>query len=112
MLARDPFLYTDVRGNFHLLYHVYTTEPANTCTNSTVSAHVFSETGLSGSWHSHPTSPYGTHVQLTDGTEVVVSTRERPKLFFNETGESTLSRAWLSLASVQSLVLYTTSCRA
>lgn len=45
----DPFLFTDKRGHFHLLYHVYTTEPEDTCTNSTVSAHVYSKDGFT--WH-------------------------------------------------------------
>ena len=109
----DPYLYTDSAGHFHLLCkiksnllvafddsiwvhftallvitdHVYTTEPADTCTNSTVSAHVFSEDGFT--WHSHPVSPYGTHIAVSGGDDVVVSTRERPKLFFDEYGKMT-----------------------
>lgn len=84
----DPFLFTDIAGHFHLIYHVYTTDDhGETCTNSTVSAHVFSETGFD--WHAHPVSPYGTHVELASGDHVVVATRERPKLFFNESGHAT-----------------------
>ena len=44
----DPFLYTDAADHFHLIYHVYTTaDHGETCTNSTVSAHAFSEDGFS-----------------------------------------------------------------
>ena len=39
--------------------------------------------------HAHPVSPYGTHVELVGGGHVVVATRERPKLFFNESGHAT-----------------------
>jgi hypothetical protein len=70
-----------------LLYHVYTTEPEDTCSNSTVSAHCFSEDGFR--WHSHPASPYGTHIQVAGGADVIVSTRERPKLFFDRSGQMT-----------------------
>ena len=85
-LTNSPFLYTDAKGRFHLLYHVYTTEQEDTCTNSTVSAHVFSLDGHE--WHAHPISPYGTRVQATSG-DVVVATRERPKLFFDEQRQMT-----------------------
>lgn len=36
----------------------------------------------------HPVSPYGTHIHVTGG-DVVVSTRERPKLFFDASGQMT-----------------------
>jgi hypothetical protein len=92
----DPFLYTDFRGNFHVLFHVYnTSEPFDQCANSTVSAHSFSADGLA--WHTAAAQPYGTQVTTTTnnglgvggGGVVTVSTRERPKLLFNSDGVPT-----------------------
>lgn len=83
----DPYLYVDARNRFHLIYHVYESIPAYTCVNSTVSAHVFSPDGFT--WHAHPVSPYGTQVMLSTGETITVSTRERPKLFFDDTGQMT-----------------------
>jgi hypothetical protein len=57
----DPQVYTDARGNFHCLYHVYTTNlPSFNCVNSTVSAHAFSPDG--STWRMSHVSPYGTQV--------------------------------------------------
>jgi hypothetical protein len=79
----DPFLYNDVRG-WHLIYHVFNgTEhppPGHECADSTVSAHAFSIDGYE--WHMSPLSPYGTQVDLSNGTTVTVSTRERPKIWY------------------------------
>lgn len=83
----DPYLYTDKRGHFHLIYHVYQTFPAYECVNSTVSAHVFSVDGFS--WQAHPTQPYTTQVALSTGNTITVSTRERPKMFFDKSGTPT-----------------------
>lgn len=78
----------DANDHFHLLYHVYTTaDMGESCTNSTVSAHVFSVDGFT--WQAHPISPYGTRVDLAGGDHVVVATRERPKIFFNSSGHPT-----------------------
>ena len=49
---------------------------------STVSAHAFSEDGFN--WHMSATSPYGTQIATTAGT-VQISTRERPKIYFDTT---------------------------
>jgi len=54
----DPFLYIDVKGHFHLLYHVFETVPAYTCVNATVSAHAFSLDGFV--WHMSASQPYTT----------------------------------------------------
>jgi hypothetical protein len=74
---------------FHLLFHVYETgEPGTTCTNSTVSAHLFSKDGYE--WHTTPNQPYGTTVSLIDGSNFTVATRERPKFVFDPvTGQPT-----------------------
>jgi hypothetical protein len=91
----DPQIYTDKRGNFHCLYHVYRTDlPPTNCTESTVSAHSFSEDGLH--WTMSKTSPYGTQVMIINTSQpgvppvpLTVATRERPKPFFNSAGEMT-----------------------
>lgn len=86
----DPFLYVDARG-FHLLYHVYNTHEnpphGHECFNSTVSAHSFSEDGFE--WHMSKTQPYGTQIEMADGSVVTVATRERPKIFVTEAGVKT-----------------------
>ena len=75
-------VFTDARGNFHCFYHVYTKDPPGPaqCTDSTVSAHAFSEDGFE--WHTAKVPPYGTQVNLSTGETVTVATRERPKPFF------------------------------
>ena len=87
----DPYLFTDRRGSFHLIYHVYNTHEnpphGHECFNSTVSAHQYSTDGYT--WHTSATSPYGTQVALTSGETVTVATRERPKLFFDAHGQMT-----------------------
>jgi hypothetical protein len=86
-IYEDPYLYVDHRGHFHLLFHAYKTFPADTCVNSTVSAHAYSEDGFV--WHSNPVQPYDTQVEMHNGTIVTVSTRERPKMFFDKNGHPT-----------------------
>ena len=84
----DPQIYTDRRGNFHCLYHVYRTDlPPENCTDSTVSAHSFSADGFS--WTMSKEAPYGTQVELSDGRTDTVATRERPKPFFDGRGVMT-----------------------
>ena len=89
--------------------HVYQPHPAYTCVNSTVSAHAFSEVRATAifvvgavaqgravfvaqdgfTWHMSPTPPYGTQIKLSSGETITVSTRERPKMFFDESGQMT-----------------------
>ena len=89
----DPFFYIDARGNFHILYHVYRTggASAHNCLpgndGAVVSGHYFSEDGLT--WRTSPTMPYLNVVDLADGTQQLLTTRERPKMIFNEAGEPT-----------------------
>ena len=56
------------------------------CVNSTVSMHTFSTDGFT--WHAGAEQPYTTQVETTTGM-ITVSTRERPKLFFNAAGQPT-----------------------
>jgi hypothetical protein len=84
----DPYLFMDRNDYWHLLFHVYETgEPGMTCGNSTVSAHLFSLDGYE--WHTTPVQPYGTQILLGDGTTMTVSTRERPKIHFDDNRRAT-----------------------
>jgi len=83
----DAFLWVDPRGNWHIIFHVYTTDVPSSCVNSTVSGHFFSPDGWN--WMASPTEPFGNYVEFTDGSSMLLSTRERPKLLFNSQGEPT-----------------------
>ena len=87
----DPFLYSDQRGSWHLLYHVYNTTEnpphGHECVNSTVSAHAYSLDGFH--WFVSPHQPYTTQILLTSGETITVATRERPKLWFDKHGQVT-----------------------
>lgn len=107
----DAALFIDARGHWHALFHVYNvyglirisptrtlsprfltlvphTRPARTCSdvtpscvNSTVSGHAFSRDGLV--WQGSPEQPFGNLVRFADGSSMLVSTRERPKLLWD-----------------------------
>eukprot|EP00933_Yihiella_yeosuensis_P038928 TRINITY_DN32875_c2_g2_i1.p1 TRINITY_DN32875_c2_g2~~TRINITY_DN32875_c2_g2_i1.p1 ORF type:complete len:435 (-),score=50.00 TRINITY_DN32875_c2_g2_i1:50-1309(-) len=84
----DPFLYIDIDGSFHLLFHVYETgENGITCSNTTVAAHLFSSDGFQ--WHTTPVQPFTSVISLADGGSMVVATRERGKILFNAEGRMT-----------------------
>ena len=64
---------------------MYETTVTDECVDSLVSAHIFSLDGIN--WVGSKTSPYTTQVRTTgEDSPITVSTRERPKLFFNEDG--------------------------
>jgi hypothetical protein len=89
----DPFFWVDARGNWHVIYHVYRTggAEAHNCLpghdGSVVSGHYFSKDGYT--WHGAATSPYGNVIDLEDGSQQLVTTRERPKMIFNAAGDPT-----------------------
>jgi len=85
----DGFIWIDPRGNWHALFHVWSSAVPSpyTCVNANVSAHAFSSDGLS--WHYSPRQPYNTTVALDDGSSFITPTRERPKLLFGADGEPT-----------------------
>lgn len=83
----DAFLWMDPRGNWHIIFHVYTTNVPSSCVNSTVSGHFFSPDGWN--WLASPVEPFGNYVEFTDGSSMLLSTRERPKLLFNAQGDPT-----------------------
>ena len=40
-------------------------------------------------WHAGPTSPYSSQIAMAGGGSVTVSTRERPNIFFDASGQMT-----------------------
>ena len=82
----DGFIYIDKRGNFHVFFHVYTmTCDTPLCDPTAISGHSFSRDGAT--WFRSPTQPYFTTANVTDGSVIQMSTRERPKLVFRADGE-------------------------
>ena len=81
----DAFLFFDTQTpepGWHVLFHIWTTVTnITTCTNSTVSGLAFSRDGLQ--WLFSESEPYGNVVEFSDGTSLVVPTRERPKIHFD-----------------------------
>lgn len=82
----DPYLYIDKRG-FHIIYHVYNTAQREECVTATVSAHAFSKDGFS--WHLSSMQPFTSQIEVEAFGTMIVSTRERPFLFFNAAGQMT-----------------------
>jgi hypothetical protein len=76
-----------------IIYHEYRTggAEAHNCLpghdGSVVSGHYFSQDGWT--WHAASWSPYGNVLNLTDGSQQLLTTRERPKMIFNAAGEPT-----------------------
>lgn len=91
----DPYLWIDHRLHYHVLYHRYITNEhpphGHECIDGTVSAHGYSEDGLK--WYFNEGQPYNSllPVDNKDGwnLSIVVSTRERPQLFFDAEGRMT-----------------------
>ena len=74
----------------HILWHVYnSTEPCGSCLpeNAPLSGHWFSADGHT--WNVSDTQPYSNVVHTTDGKQLRLSTLERPKLMFDDSGEIT-----------------------
>ena len=76
-----------------MIYHVYRTggAEAHNCLpghdGSVVSGHYFSEDGFT--WRAAAVSPYGNVIDLADGSQQLLTTRERPKMVFNAAGDPT-----------------------
>lgn len=89
VMAEDPSLWVDKRGNFHYLMHYI---PDATL----VARHAFA-THYDGPWMIHEESiPYNSTVQFTDGGETTWEKRERPHLVFNDQKDP----AWLVTGAV------------
>jgi hypothetical protein len=85
-IFEDGFLYQDGRGNWHQFFHTYTmTCDTPRCDPTAISGHSFSADGLR--WYSSCVQPYFNTANVTDGSTVRMSTRERPKLIFGADGE-------------------------
>lgn len=81
-IFEDSFLFFDPRGNWHIFFHTYTMScDTPLCDPTAISGHSFSEDGLT--WFSSYEQPYFNTVNITDGSVVQMSTRERPKLLFD-----------------------------
>lgn len=90
----DPTLWQDPRGNLHVFFHTYTMDDAvggcklPSCDPYSISGHSFSRDGAA--WFSSAVQPYGALVNVSDGSVLAVSTRERPKIVVDPaTGEPT-----------------------
>lgn len=86
--VEDPTLWIDRRG-FHILYHAYVYESGpdrgRDCTDSVVSAYIFSEDGKT--WYYGNRRPFSNLVHVDNGHEeaqqsMTLATRERPSLIF------------------------------
>jgi len=79
----DPFIWFDSRHKvWKLLSHVYEGTGPNYATR--VGGYGYSEDF--SNWTRFPTQPFDNKVKLTNGQTVTLSTRERPKLFFDTDG--------------------------
>lgn len=84
----DPFVWFDDKHqvwNLLLQAGLYPGITENECSTVRSSGLAYSEDGVH--WIRSPVPPFGNTIQQSDGTEWTTSTRERPKLFFNENGE-------------------------
>lgn len=70
----DPYLWFDVRGNWHILAHAYTQSTYPVAGNK-ISGHGFSKDGIK--WHWGEDEPYSNTVQHADGSSKTYSTVER-----------------------------------
>jgi hypothetical protein len=86
---RDPFLFIDKRGHFHIINHRYVNNETEHCYSSTISAHTFSTDGKE--WHvlTPAVEPYGHTVHYDDGTSKTFVTLERPNIHFDVSGQMT-----------------------
>ncbi len=75
-----------------MLYHVYRVGgDAHNCLpghdGAVVSGHYFSPDGFT--WHASSVSPYSNVIDLEGGQQQLLTTRERPKMLFNDAGVPT-----------------------
>lgn len=107
----DPFLFQDPYGNWHVLSHTYTHQPAGPSEQNSISGHLYAR-NLEGPWLVSPDEPYDNLVHYADNTTQVgarlparvqtaadhrrcaphtqtFSTMERPKLMFDDSGNPT-----------------------
>ena len=85
-VVEDSFLWVDLRGNFHIINHAYSTAETTSCGSSHVSSHSFS---VNGTVWGRSDQPYGHTVTFDDGTSHTYATLERPYLNFDANGRIT-----------------------
>ena len=85
-MPEDPTMWTDRRGNWHIVNHAYNPHEWQDCATSVLSTHFFSRDGTT--WHFLPEAiqPYSHTVQYDDGTSHMFVTIERPQVFHDEHG--------------------------
>ena len=75
----DPFMYLERDGSWHVIWHAFNgTTPCGDCDDGLVAAHHASPDGIH--WRESATPPFDNAIRFTNGSTVVVSTRERPVL--------------------------------
>ena len=92
--TEDPFLYRDIDGTYHAIFHhMYGYDTETQWWLDAVGGHAFSEDGISWTysgvaWGNSTTTQQGNVVEFTDGTSFRFTRRERPHLVFDQkTGE-------------------------
>lgn len=81
----DAHLWFDRRGNWHIIYHVWTNQPWPVIRYS---AHAFSRDGWEWKFED-AVEPYGGTIHFTDGSSKSFATIERPQLVFADASRST-----------------------
>ena len=83
------FRYTDLRGNWHAVFHDGDGSQLTHCSTSRVASHEFSA-DAGKTWHSlsPAVEPYKPVVHWTDGTQSY-ATMERPHAYFDASGRMT-----------------------
>eukprot|EP00980_Cylindrotheca_fusiformis_P006440 scaffold1376_cov125-Cylindrotheca_fusiformis.AAC.6 len=118
-VLEDPQLYLDHRGHFHGIfhaYHSYSNENKNNksnnhgdhCEQDMVAAHMYSIDGYT--WHMSSHAPYGTSLELEDGTYRTLATRERPKPVFTTTTTTSTAAAIPRMTHLVQAVCGSPSC--
>lgn len=77
--GEDPFVFTDPEGNYHCLFHAFDHQGGLGATYFPGS-HAYSEDGKV--WH-YSGAAYSNIVEYSDGTQGVLTRRERPHLVFS-----------------------------
>ena len=83
--SEDPFIWTDKRGNYHMLVHSLLPD-GGFGDGPNVGRHAFARS-WNGKWtFNHATVAFNTTVHFTDGPSVEYYRRERPNIFFSDDG--------------------------
>jgi hypothetical protein len=88
----DGFLYRGSRG-MHAIFH--SDCQASSTSKGAAGGHAWSKDGVN--WTFHKSNCYNNKISLTDGTQWLLSRRERPKLIINEAGQITHLLSGVSL---------------